>query len=563
MTPSPDVIQFTCHSCGMALTVPIQLAGITGPCPQCQASITSPSAPVAVASPYGAPVPVQQAPVMPAPPQPQWNLQQPGGLPAMPMPQAPMPQQPHLLNHLLQSSTAPTMGDAAPAAVAPAPLEAPTRRRSKAAPEGAPKGAFAIALLMAMLVLAGVAFFFQEQLKAAWVNYQLQKQSAEEPAETVLQPVKPAAPEPQAPPPGSVPFTPEAPPAKVTAEPPAPLPNLENLPSVTAPLMPEVGMPPKALLAETPPMPPMPAATDIPPGTTAKVMVPDAAASLVEVPPVIEPGIPLNGNPKTIEPPRAYLNVTPETQPAVDALEKFFAAPNWKERVKYVQSPDQMQPLMEKYYSSNLDEAVNVSRIQMIRLDPTPETGGPPHAVLQVSGGGLQVPLPVMVESSPDGWKVDWLTFTEFKDELLQKFLESYVEVPARFHVMIRRTHYFDDDVPEMDKKICYEIKPPMPGYHGYAFATKGSELGRELDHNLGWEVGTAAVIVELQWRKQDRYQWVELTALPQYNWRNPVPQKGLKVETDQGMAEPNMTPPPAGAKSPGMELKTKPKAKP
>jgi len=75
-----------------------------------------------------------------------------------------------------------------------------------------------------------------------------------------------------------------------------------------------------------------------------------------------------------------------------------------------------------------------------------------------------------MLESSADGWKVDWLTFTEFKDKLLLHFLEKWQDNPGRFHVMMRRTHYFDDDVPEKDKKYCIEISPPMPGFSGFVF---------------------------------------------------------------------------------------------
>jgi hypothetical protein len=130
--------------------------------------------------------------------------------------------------------------------------------------------------------------------------------------------------------------------------------------------------------------------------------------------------------------------VTPETQPALDALQNFFHAKTWQERFPFVQAPKSMKPLMEQYYSANPDGPLYASHIQMIRYDKSPETG-PPLCVFQVSGGGLRQPLPIMVDITDQGWKVDWLTFTEFRDELLLKFLETSQAEPARFHVLMRR----------------------------------------------------------------------------------------------------------------------------
>lgn len=233
-----------------------------------------------------------------------------------------------------------------------------------------------------------------------------------------------------------------------------------------------------------------------------------------------EQPVPLSPN---AAPPRIFENATPESQGAVDALKQFLAAPNWKERQKVVQTADKVRPLMEQYYHQNPDGPIAVRQIQLMRHDKAPNTGGPPHCVFQVSGGDLKQPLPVMVEEEGNNWKVDWLTFTEFKDELLQRFLESYQDEPKRFHVMMRRTHYFDDDIPGLDKLTCFEIQPPMPGFTGHVFARRATPLTHDLDRYVGWEVSKAAAIVEIQWRKEGSQQWVELTSVPQYNWRNPA----------------------------------------
>jgi len=431
---------------------------------------------------------------------------------------------------------------------------------------------------MALLVLAGIGGFFRDSIVGAYRAYQLQKEAEGEPVDLTTLPLPAPQPQPATPPaPASTPFVAPTPAPAVPEV--GTMPPLETKPAIVgqpiddppAPnftptlTSPATSTPPKTMLAEGElPMPPPPVGSGLPvPSLTATVVPTPPPASLVEVPASAVPTT-SDGAPKRAEPQRTVQNLTPETKPAVEALEKFFAAANWQERAKYVQSPNQMLPLMEQYYASNPDGPLKVTHITVIRIDHAPETGGPPHCVLQVSGGDVRLPLPVMVEWAEDSWKVDWLTFTEFKDSLLERFLESFVETPQRFHVMIRRTHYFDDDIPELEKKICYEITPPVPGNRFYIFAVKGTALAKELDQNLGWEVGSAAVIVELRWRKQDRYQWVELTGLPQYNWRNPKP----LVEGGGGPAvsvPPGMVPaatPAAPQESPPMNLKKKP-AKP
>jgi hypothetical protein len=200
----------------------------------------------------------------------------------------------------------------------------------------------------------------------------------------------------------------------------------------------------------------------------------------------------------------------------------FFAAADWEARAAHVQTPGTIRPLMEQYYRENPEGPVSVRMIQLLRHDKAPASGGLPHCVFQVSGGDLKQPLPVMVEETPAGWKVDWLTFTEFKDDLLAKFMAGPQEEPKRFHVMIRKTHYFDDDVPNLDELICFEIQPPMPGYSAYVFARKGTELSRALEANLRWEMPKTAVVAELLWHSEGPRRWVELTAVPQYNWKKP-----------------------------------------
>lgn len=379
-----------------------------------------------------------------------------------------------------------------------------SRRKS-----GGKKGPALLALMMAVLALAATGWFFRDQLKVAWRTH-MAEQEVETPEEEttgeaeaptgafdpaggeVIAPAMPANSSQGAPPPA---------PAVVDAGP-----SSASVPVAPPPMV--VGPTEVAL-----PVPPPPSA-------------PASSEGLVEVPQVLKPdaapGPPVNIPSGQLPPPPANLmvDVPSDSQPALEVLKKFLSAATWEDRLQVVQGAEVMKPLMQNYYASMPDGPLAVTRISLIRHDKAPQTG-PPHCVFQIGGGQVKKPLPIMVEETSNGWKVDWLTFTEFKDELLARFMESYQEGPKRFHVLVRRKHYFDDDVPALDKKFCVEVQSPSPPFVGSVFVRKGTPVSLTLERHLGWEVDQAAAVVELEWRKEGNYQWVELTQLPQFNWRN------------------------------------------
>ena len=59
---NPEKIRFNCPSCGIQLDVPAALAGVTGPCPSCQSSITAPHPEIPTPAPPQQPVPQQPVP---------------------------------------------------------------------------------------------------------------------------------------------------------------------------------------------------------------------------------------------------------------------------------------------------------------------------------------------------------------------------------------------------------------------------------------------------------------------------------------------------------------------
>lgn len=227
------------------------------------------------------------------------------------------------------------------------------------------------------------------------------------------------------------------------------------------------------------------------------------------------------------------LDVPPEAKPAADALQKFLAASSLDERLKYTLAVDSMKPLMEEYYSKDPSRPIPVDLISLVRLDPKPQLGGGAHAVFGVESKTWQFAIPVMLEERDGSFKVDWLSFVEFKDRRLEHYLTNYQEGQALFHVSMTRTHYFEDKIPNPGNKEAFRINPAPPNpFSATVFVDKDSTLSRDLRDKVPWGAQVFA-IVGLEWIKLGNQAWVQMSAVPQLNWYSvPSAPKAVKASS-------------------------------
>ncbi len=227
-----------------------------------------------------------------------------------------------------------------------------------------------------------------------------------------------------------------------------------------------------------------------------------------------------------------------KARPAAEALRKFLGATTLEERLRHTLGAEVMQPLMERYYTRSPEGAVPVDRIQFLRLEPNPEVGSGSHCIFSLENKSWEFPVPVMLEEQADGYKVDWLAFVEFKDRLLEKFFKTYQEGPMPFHVGIMRHHYFEDGIPNLDRKDAFRISPAPPNtFQASAFVDKDSAFGEEMRKRLSWDKYSWA-IVYLEWKKLGSQQWVEVTAMPQTHWYS-LPTGPRPISTSQKPSQP------------------------
>lgn len=631
---TPDTLQFQCGFCRTTLTVPAQMAGVSGPCPSCGQTVTSPAAMQTAQWP--------QAPAVPQPP-PAWPASPPAGLasslgipaaastglPPKRLPgqtplsttlggsaggQAPWnsspPPSPGMLDmHSTGSGGLPNHSRLIPGApalpgmtlggpsgipgmmtapgtsllgreVPPAPISPMTQplqanglptlslggrpghegASTSPIPPGrsisslrAPRGTNFIRLAFAALFMLGflglVGFLLKDYLPGVFPGLTSQdpeeiitesappmpdpakladantRQSAPLPAvvskadKTPLQQTKPA----------SLGFDPTEPVAGAKPQPSVP-PEITTATAASTPKT-EVAV----SMTQTAPLPKTSATT---PNTLLEVSPKTSADGMpATTPPTAAPDTSTQSN--TI----AEDDAPPEAKPAVEALRKFLAATSLSERLQHTLGAEHMRPLMERYYTRLADGPVIVDRIQFVRMDPNPELGSGKHCIFSLENKTWEFPVPVMLEEQPDGFKVDWLAFVEFKDRLLEKFFQSYQEGAARFHVGIIRHHYFEDGVPNIERKDAFRVMPAPPNsFQASVFLDKDSALAQELRTRLPWETHVWAV-VELEWKKLGSQQWVELSAVPQMHWYS-LPAAPRPISTTQKVPEKEELPP-------------------
>ena len=135
-----------------------------------------------------------------------------------------------------------------------------------------------------------------------------------------------------------------------------------------------------------------------------------------------------------------------------------------------------------------------------------------------------EAPLPLAVEETADGYRVDWPTFAESYTHALRTFFAAPVDTPGRFRVMLRRAHYFGPPVPGQDTvRLAYTVEPPMRDETFHVWVEKEDLVYKEklaTGERAGWDA-QSYVIVELVWKGDEkRGRWVGLQRLAADSWR-------------------------------------------
>lgn len=209
-------------------------------------------------------------------------------------------------------------------------------------------------------------------------------------------------------------------------------------------------------------------------------------------------------------------------------LEAYLTAPSWEKLVPHSLKGESLRSKMDAYYKVNPYKQEQIVELTFEHKQTLPNSERQFY-LFKVVTESNQGSFPMTVEETSEGLRTDWEAYVQFKDAHLQQFLsqpkvgkDGKGEVQA-FNVILRRAHYFADDVPEKENKWCYKIDAPVDDLDGgFCFIPRFSKYGQQLDEKLQWLL-LYFPIVELRWEEDPKMPgkpYVRLMKIRQFNWR-------------------------------------------
>ena len=200
-------------------------------------------------------------------------------------------------------------------------------------------------------------------------------------------------------------------------------------------------------------------------------------------------------------------------------LDAFFAAPTWEQRLAFCRQPSVYRDEMAAYHQTEKDGPDTPTSVTF--HDSARFPGGQRGMMIfTVHFSDLPQGMPVAMEKTLEGWKVDWRSYAEFRSRKLKKFLATYQEMPGTFLVQMRRAHSYDANVPDKDNKFVFNVSAPINGDDGEVFVDRGDSIVKpKLADKLSWDE-TYYIVAKLKWVKSDKgHSYVILRDIVSDSW--------------------------------------------
>lgn len=209
-----------------------------------------------------------------------------------------------------------------------------------------------------------------------------------------------------------------------------------------------------------------------------------------------------------------------EQQKAREAVQHLLEANSVDRILTLVHNPKTLAPAIQAYYSGQKPQQVPFDGIVFDSGARIPATNGRAY-LFRVRSPDREQGFPVSTEETPDGYKIDWEAFVQCKDRAMARFWPNPQAAAQTFYVVLQRAHYFESDVPEIDRFECLKATSPNPDDDPFfAFVPKESELGRMVTQKIYWDKKYFAVAAFSHVPHAGGGQHVELTRVLRWVWR-------------------------------------------
>jgi hypothetical protein len=176
---------------------------------------------------------------------------------------------------------------------------------------------------------------------------------------------------------------------------------------------------------------------------------------------------------------------------SLEALRKFLAAPNWKERLAWSRPVNGLEERMAAFYAVNADGPVLHDNI----VESKEASGGFFEHTVVFEGGGRRAAL---VEKTAKGPRVDWAAFVGAGEMGWTQFMEEKPSSPVTMRVMVSDGFYYENQFGSPRLLKCLELRcvsePGAPMIHGYI--ERDSTSSQKIEFWLKQSEGAALPLV-------------------------------------------------------------------
>ncbi|MDB6071597.1 MAG: hypothetical protein JWL81_2768 [Verrucomicrobiales bacterium] len=236
-----------------------------------------------------------------------------------------------------------------------------------------------------------------------------------------------------------------------------------------------------------------------------------------------------------------------------DVVRRFCTAPNPAALIPLIRDPDRVGPKLLKYYTSE-NPWIPLS----LTLDPD-------LSDLKVHRSFVlfNLPLtdyttrPIALEQTPEGFRVDWESFTGYSDLSWADLRRTRPREPVVLRAVLRPSDYFNLDFPNAQTHYCYQLSDLNSDHTVYGYVLKGGDVELQIAKILLNESSIHAVLRVRYPEKSTNDRQLEITEVLEKGWvfrEDDSPETQLQTDDLLPSAPPTLP----VQSSPG-EVKTRP----
>jgi hypothetical protein len=203
------------------------------------------------------------------------------------------------------------------------------------------------------------------------------------------------------------------------------------------------------------------------------------------------------------------------------AVEKVLKASNIDEVMKSVLNSSTVGPKIAAYHNGR---PVTPFAYDGLAMDSGSRVPGTNQRAFLFRARSAERPqgFPICVEETSEGYKVEWEAYIQCRDRTVTTFWNTPAAEPKSLFVVLKRSHYFDNDIKNLEDFDCFTLNSPNPDEDALtAFARKDSSFAKKFSSQIKWDANYFAVAQFAHIQRKNEPDHVEILEIERFNWRS------------------------------------------